>query len=151
MLPISLVGWIVCLLLGIFTGEDLPPTPSEIVTTTTTTLRQIPEPSMETSSVDHGMGEDVSGWIPLVAGHFEPEDRERILCLMEKESGGNPTAKNETSGARGLLQVMPFWASEYGLGLDELFVPEINLWVARKILDSQGWTAWAPYNRGECR
>jgi len=94
---------------------------------------------------------DVSGWIPLVAGHFEPEDRERILCLIGKESGGNPTAKNPSSGTRGLLQVAPFWASEYGLEVDDLYVPEINLYVGRKILDSQGWTAWAPYNRGECR
>jgi len=146
---ISLVV-ILCSYFGICPGDELPdwiPTPPTTATTTTT-LRQKSEPSTASSPVEYGAG--VEQWVPLVAGHFEPEDRERILCLMGFESEGNPTAKNP-SGARGLMQIMPFWASEYGLEVDELFVPEINLWVARKVLDSQGWTAWSPYKRGECR
>lgn len=98
-----------------------------------------------------GMGSDVEQWRPLVAGHFEPGDVDRVLCLMGYESGGNPNARNQSSSAAGLMQVMPFWAPEFGLSYDQLFTPEINLYVARQIRDSQGWGAWAPYNRGLCR
>lgn len=101
--------------------------------------------------VSRGMGSDVEQWRPLVAGHFNPGDVDRVLCLMGKESGGNPDARNTSSGASGLMQIMPFWAGEYGVSRADLFTPEINLYIARKIRDSQGWGAWSPYNRGECR
>jgi soluble lytic murein transglycosylase-like protein len=107
------------------------------------------------ASVNRGMGNrssDVEEWRPLVAGHFEPEDVDRILCLMEHESGGNPNAANPRSSARGLMQVMAsVWATEFDVTWDQLYEPEINLYVARQILDRQGFTAWAPYNRGLCR
>ena len=107
------------------------------------------------ASVNRGMGNrtsDVEDWRPLVAGHFEPEDVDRILCLMEHESGGNPNAANPRSSARGLMQVMAsVWADEFDVTWDQLYEPEINLYVARQILDRQGFTAWAPYNRGLCR
>jgi soluble lytic murein transglycosylase-like protein len=107
------------------------------------------------ASVNRGMGNrssDVEEWRPLVAGHFEPEDVDRILCLMEHESGGNPNAANPRSSASGLMQVMAsVWADEFDVTWDQLYEPEINLYVARQILDRQGFTAWAPYNRGLCR
>jgi soluble lytic murein transglycosylase-like protein len=107
------------------------------------------------ASVNRGMGNrssDVEEWRPLVAGHFEPEDVDRVLCLMEHESGGNPNAANPRSSARGLMQVMAsVWADEFDVTWDQLYEPEINLYVARQILDRQGFTAWAPYNRGLCR
>ena len=106
-------------------------------------------------TVNRGMGNrssDVEEWRPLVAGHFETEDVDRILCLMEHESGGNPNAANPRSSARGLMQVMAsVWADEFDVTWDQLYEPEINLYVARQILDRQGFTAWAPYNRGLCR
>lgn len=122
-------------------------------------VREVREPSTEGQSIsqaaNRGMGNrtsDVEQWRPLVAGHFDPGDVDRVLCLMEHESGGNPDAKNPNSSATGLMQVMAsVWASEYGLSASDLYEPEINLWVARKIRDTQGWTAWAPYNRGLCR
>lgn len=99
-----------------------------------------------------GMGDDVEQWRPLVAGHFGDlgvEAVDRVMCIMRGESGGNPSARNP-SGASGLMQVMPFWASEFGLSRQRLFEPEINLWVARQIYEMQGWSAWSVYNRGSC-
>jgi soluble lytic murein transglycosylase-like protein len=136
-------------------GYNPPPDPvilfigeaPEAVTTTTS-----PAPVEQAAGSGLGnRGSDVDQWLPLVAGHFNPEDVQRVLCLIGHESGGNETARNSSSGASGLLQVMPFWADEYGLARSGLFKAEINLWVGRKIRDSQGWTAWAPYNRGLCR
>jgi hypothetical protein len=50
------------------------------------------------------------------------------------------------------MQVMAsVWADEFDVTWDQLYEPEINLYVARQILDRQGWKAWAPYNRGLCR
>jgi hypothetical protein len=107
------------------------------------------------ANVNRGMGNrtsDVEEWRPLVAGHFEPEDVERVLCLMEHESGGNTHARNPRSTATGLMQIMAsVWGPEFGYSRADLEVPETNLWVARQVKDRQGWTAWAPYNRGLCR
>jgi Transglycosylase SLT domain len=98
-----------------------------------------------------GMGDDPEAWRPLAAVYFEPEQVDRVMCLMGHESGGNPEARNLGSDAAGLMQVMPTWAPHFGYRYDDLFNPAINLWVARQILDRQGWSAWAPYQRGECR
>ena len=118
-------------------------------------LQAIEAAPIAQASVNREMGNrtsDVEEWRPLVAGHFEPEDVDRILCLMEHESGGNPNAANPRSSARGLMQVMAsVWADEFDVTWDQLYEPEINLYVARQILDRQGFTAWAPYNRGLCR
>lgn len=109
-----------------------------------------PEP-VELAADTQSYSEGVEQWRPLVAGHFNPADVDRVLCLMGFESGGDPNARNGSSGASGLLQVMPFWADEYGVSKADLFTPEINLFIARKIRDVQGWGAWSPYKRGECR
>jgi len=106
-------------------------------------------PTTLAPQANRGMGDDTEQWRPLIVGHFEPEDIERVLCLMELESGGNPTARNP-SGARGLMQIMPFWPKRYGLAYEDLDKPEVNLYLARIIRDSQGWTAWSPYLRGLC-
>ncbi len=97
------------------------------------------------------IGVDAEWWRPMVALYFEPQDVERAMCLMGKESGGDPEARNPSSGAAGLMQVMPFWADKFGYSYDELFDPGINLWAARQIRDEQGWRAWSPYLRGSCR
>ncbi|CAN5866586.1 hypothetical protein BH23ACT4_BH23ACT4_11080 [soil metagenome] len=93
----------------------------------------------------------VDRWGPLVASYFRPEDVSRALCLMELESAGDPGAKNPTSGASGLMQVMPFWAGHFGYSTADLFDPWTNLEVAAVIRDQQGWDAWSPYGRGMCR
>ncbi len=98
-----------------------------------------------------GSSSGVDRWAPLVASYFRPEDVSRALCLMEFESAGDPGAKNPTSGASGLMQVMPFWAGHFGYSALDLFDPWTNLEVAAVIRDQQGWDAWSPYVRGMCR
>lgn len=95
-------------------------------------------------------GSDVEDWRPLVGIYFEPDEIDRVLCLMTAESGGDPDARNAESDAAGLMQVMPFWTDVFDYSYDDLFRPEVNLWVASQILDKQGWTAWSPYQRGLC-
>ncbi len=51
---------------------------------------------------------------------------ELVLALIEVESGFNRLAVSR-SGARGLMQVMPFWKKEIGHPLDSLFDPRTNL------------------------
>jgi soluble lytic murein transglycosylase-like protein len=93
----------------------------------------------------------VDRWGPLVASYFNPEDVARALCLMELESAGDPGARNPSSGASGLMQVMPVWAGHFGYSPLDLFDPWTNLEVAARIRDQQGWGAWSPYVRGLCR
>ncbi len=98
-----------------------------------------------------GAGTGVDRWSDLAAIYFESDDVDRVMCLMEKESGGDPDARNPTSGASGLMQVMPPWAEVFGYAPDDLYDPVINLWIASQILEQQGWGAWTPYLRGSCR
>jgi len=70
---------------------------------------------------------------------------------MELESRGNPSAQNPSSGASGLFQVLPSWADNFGVRPVDLFVPEINTYIARQLYDDGGWGHWSPWNRGECR
>lgn len=103
---------------------------------------------------DGSIGEWNSGvdrWGPLVASHFRPEDVSRALCLMELESAGDPGAQNPTSGASGLMQVMPFWAFHFGYSPTDLFDPWTKLEVAGRSRDQQGREAWTPHVRGMCR
>jgi soluble lytic murein transglycosylase-like protein len=88
-------------------------------------------------------------WRPLVSAYFG-DGTDRALCLMGHESGGDPGARNTSSGAAGLMQVMPFWAPDYGVSYQALFDPETNIRIAKGIRDQQGWGAWSPYNRGLC-
>ena len=98
-----------------------------------------------------GMGSDAGRWRDLVELYFDADDVDRVICLMEKESGGNPNARNRSSGASGLMQVMPAWADVFGYDREDLFDPTVNLWIASRILETQGWNAWTPYQRGSCR
>lgn len=96
---------------------------------------------------------DVESWRPLVAKYFAWEDVDRALCLMGYESNGNPTAQNPDSTATGLFQIMhSVWAETFGVKhRSEWHDPELNVYAASVIRSTQGWTAWAPYNRGLCR
>ncbi len=113
-------------------------------------LRHAPPPPRQTATraVDRSMGSNVEQWRGLVAGYFA--DVDRALCLMQYESGGNPTATSY-AGARGLMQVMPFWARSLGMSPDALYDPATNLEVAAYVYGQQGWWAWSPYKRGLCR
>lgn len=106
---------------------------------------------MACSTDSFGPGSHVERWAPLVASYFRPEDVERVMCLMELESRGDPGAVNPTSGATGLMQVMPFWARRFGHTRSELKDPLVNLDISAWILERHGWTSWNPYLRGSCR
>lgn len=100
---------------------------------------------------DPRIGDSVDRWRDLVFVYFPPGDVERVLCLMERESGGNPSAQNQSSGASGLMQVMPEWADEFGYEPVDLFDPMVNLWIASQIEERHGWSSWSPYLKGACR
>ncbi|HLF43231.1 MAG TPA: lytic transglycosylase domain-containing protein [Acidimicrobiia bacterium] len=117
------------------------------------THRAAPLTAQASKSPARGMGSDVEQWRSLVDAHFGDLGAvavETALCLMARESGGNPTARNVSSGATGLMQVLPSWAPRFGLTRSDLEDPEINLWVSRQLYDDGGWGHWSPYNRGEC-
>lgn len=95
---------------------------------------------------------DVEQWRGLVAAHFPASAVDRMLCLMWYESLGNPNAANPSSSAKGLFQIMgSLWGPAFGVSQQQLFDPETNVRLARKIWDRQGYWAWAPYVRGKCR
>lgn len=117
-----------------------------------TSFPSLPDPP----PAHRGMGNqttDVERWRPLVAKYFAWEDVDRALCLMGYESGGNPSAQNPTSTATGLMQIMhSVWRETFGVtDRSEWHDPELNIYAASVIRSTQGWTAWAPYNRGLCR
>lgn len=98
-------------------------------------------------------GSGVERWRGLVSEHFNTEDVDTALCLMGYESAGDPGAINPSSGARGLMQVMPDWAPIYGYAVDDLLDPSVNLAVAAALRYATwgGWDQWSPYQRGLCR
>lgn len=104
------------------------------------------------SSVNRGMGANVEQWRGLVATYFSGDQVDRALCIMDHESGGNPSAKNPRSSARGLFQLLgSMWAPYFGVSQDALYDPEVNVRLAARVLAMQGWSAWSPYQRGLCR
>jgi len=74
------------------------------------------------------------------ASHNELQP-ELVLALIEVESGFNRYAVSAT-GARGLMQVMPFWKKEIGHPRDRLFDPATNIrygcQILRHYLDNTG-------------
>lgn len=117
-------------------------------------LHQLTPLMVECSRIEpgrEGMGFEAEPWRALVGVYFDPGDVDRVICLMEKESDGNPDARNPASGASGLMQVMPSWAEVFGYTPEQLFDPTVNLYVASQIREQQGWGAWTPFLRGSCR
>jgi len=105
--------------------------------------------------VHRDMGTDVEQWRGLVAAYFPASEVNRALCIMAKESGGNPNAKNPRSSASGLFQHLArYWgerSSAAGWGGASIWSPEANIAVAAWLQRTGGWTHWSPYNRGYCR
>ena len=112
-------------------------------------IEEITEP---VPPADTGMGSDVEQWRGLVTEYFgDVGGVEVALCLMSHESGGNQNATNPSSGASGLMQVLPSWADVFGVTRDALYDPATNLSISRALYDDGGWGHWSPWNRGECR
>lgn len=95
---------------------------------------------------------EIERWRPLVSLYFPPEEVETALCIVGRESGGDPGADNPTSSARGLFQVLgSLWAPHYGISRSDLYDPIVNTRIAVDIWENYGWHAWSPYQRGACR
>lgn len=94
------------------------------------------------------MGAGVEQWRPLVSTYGWNVDI--ALCLMQAESGGNPDAQNPSSGASGLMQVLPSWADNFGVTPADLFDPVTNLNISYALYQDGGWGHWSPWNRGAC-
>lgn len=105
--------------------------------------------------VHRGMGSNVEQWRPLVAQHFPASEVERALCIMSRESGGNPNAKNPRSSASGLFQHLArYWpdrSAAAGWAGASIWDPEANIAVAAWLQRTGGWGHWSPYLRGHCR
>lgn len=123
-----------------------PPAPTTTlppVTVPPTTLAPEPEVT-EPPAVESG----VEQWRDLVSGYGWNADI--ALCLMDFESGGNPDAYNDSSGASGLMQVLASWADNFGYSPADLFDPVVNLDISYALYVDGGWSHWSPWNRGEC-
>lgn len=97
-------------------------------------------------SAGTGMGTNVEQWRGLVEGYFG-DYTDEALRVMACESGGNPNAKNPRSSASGLFQVLGGWADRFGYARSDLFVPEVNVSIAKRLFDdgaSRGnrWSHW---------
>lgn len=93
--------------------------------------------------------QNAEGWRGLVAAHFPANAVDNMLCIMWKESRGNPSADNSRSTARGLFQVLRSWPISFGYTYADLYDPTINTIVARKVWDLQGYGAWTVWSK--CR
>jgi len=67
--------------------------------------------------------------------------------VAQAESGGDPTVTNSI-GARGLWQIIPQTAADFGLNYDSLTDPLANARGAAKVLASQGLGAWEAFTNG---
>lgn len=67
------------------------------------------------------------------------EDPETAVRIAKCESGLNPKAKNKTSSARGLFQVMQSW---HRINEKWLLNEDINIQVAYQLWQEQGWNPW---------
>jgi len=90
-------------------------------------------------SAVRSLSPQVGNWDGLLQQYFGEswvEAKKIMLC----ESGGNANAINASSGATGLMQIMPF-SSRPSQQL--LLDPEINIATAAKIHAGQGWRPWS--------
>lgn len=119
------------------TVTTAPPAPP---TTDTAPPPPAPEPSFQSAAAD-GCG----GWGSVIEAHF-PGDEATACRVMLCESEGDRYAVNGSSGASGLFQVMPAWASRYrqvtGLPYyDGRFDANANTAFAAYLVRHEGWAS----------
>lgn len=101
---------------------EITPTPSPTI------IPPTPTPTQSQSQL-------IEEEIRLVFG----EAGETAVKVARCESSLNPQAKNKTSSARGLFQIMQSW---HGIDQKWLFNPHINILVAKQLYDEQGLAPW---------
>lgn len=90
-------------------------------------------------SVGTGMGNgNVEQWRGLVAA-YPLWDVDRMLRIMNCESGGSPTAYNGVTGVAGLFQIHPLWQKVWP---GNYYDPATNVAVAYQVWLEQGYDAW---------
>jgi hypothetical protein len=91
----------------------------------------------------------VEQWRPLVAKYFAPQDVPTAMCIIQEESGGNPTAKNPYSSASGLFQHLArYWparSTKAGVPGASIWDPEASTVVAAWLKRAGGWTHWTTW------
>lgn len=96
---------------------------------------------------------DVERWRPLVAKYFRAADVNKALWVIQYESGGQPDAKGDFDGqrgiyaARGLFQIQSSANFPDRPAAEWLDVPENNIaYAARMVGDGSGWSHWGENN-----
>lgn len=72
-----------------------------------------------------------------------------MTCTARYESSYNPRAKNVNKNGTqdtGLFQINDVWLGECGVSRSELTDPLVNAKCARRVLETQGISAWVAYN-----
>ena len=111
-------------------------------------------PLYDINVADRDFGAQVEQWRPLVEQAIEHfggplTDVPRFLRIMQCESGGNPDAYNEQSGASGLMQHLhpPYWqarARSAGYAGASPFNAEANIYASAYIIyrSPGSWQHW---------
>jgi hypothetical protein len=97
--------------------------------------------------------EEPEDWVFLVDKYFDDGDFDTAMSILACESGGNPTAQNPRSTARGGWQFLKStwgWATTqsgfdvdpYPAGPDD---PVQSTMMAAWLQDTYGWTQWECY------
>ena len=115
-------------------------------------------PSASTRPVSEPTGEEIAATLlpPNPRDYLyqqAPDLAPRLDCIINGESGWDPTQQNKRTRAAGLAQFLPStWATtpqgQQGLSPFEP-LPNIDaaIWLAR----TSGWTQWQVYTEGHCR
>jgi len=68
---------------------------------------------------------------------------DQAVKVAKCESGLNPKARNKTSSARGLFQIMQSW---HKIDQKWLYNPTVNIEIAHQLFQEQGWEPWRASN-----
>lgn len=100
--------------------------------------QETPQIAPKQPEITYAVG--VEQWRGLVSAYFGSET-DYALRIMRCESGGNPRAVSHTND-HGLFQIN--YPSHYNkvASIADLYVPEVNVRVAKQIRNGSGWGAW---------
>ena len=139
-LTIALLGWAGCVVAG---PQMYEPMSTSVRAALSAAISDRPPPAIASTSPAYlswreSMSERLARWIPdpkyrddlLDTVHYEATraglDPELVLGVMEVESAFRKYAVS-TAGARGYMQIMPFWIGVIGRADDNLFHLRTNL------------------------
>ena len=123
----------------VLAGEPAPPTydPDPLAILESRVEAKPPlRRSRPRSSRSHARLDGLGGGMEAPRGRPLPTRSRRHSPLPDgARECRNPNAQNPSSGASGLFQVLPSWADNFGVRPVDLFVPEINTYIARQLYD----------------